>query len=230
MAQFVDDSKREVEGARAEAHDGDNLGGCVEGGPDPDLLPGLTDIGPEFIELNVSTPQVLEDACVEFVGLETGAGEPSGQGAFADAPGPFEDGDIDPFGQEGQGFGHASGVGLEAVRDGLAADGELVAAGLTAQVLDPLVLAVGAIEDQSMAGLVRDAIIGTGWVMASEAFGAAGLLSASPAPGGTPGRGQQAGVFYIIMALAGKLFRAAEGTIGPRLGLDKVGSFGVGLL
>jgi hypothetical protein len=43
--------------------------------------------------------------------------------------------------------GHASRVGLPTVTDGLAADGEPVAAGLTAQVMDPIVLAVGVIED-----------------------------------------------------------------------------------
>jgi hypothetical protein len=95
----------------------------------------------EFIELNGSRAKVLEDAGVEFLGLEAGAHEPGTQGAFADAPNPFEHGGIHAFGQEGQGFGDASGVGLQAVQDGLAADGELVAAGLTAQVLDPLVRA-----------------------------------------------------------------------------------------
>jgi len=115
-----------------------------------------------------------------------GAGEPSAQGAFADAPDPFEHGDFDAFGQEGQRFGDARGVGLQTVQDGLAADGELVAAGLTAQVLDAFVLAVGAIQDQGVAGLVSDAIIWTSRVMAGEALGAAGLLSASLAADGVP--------------------------------------------
>ena len=45
VVQFVDDGIREVEGARAEADDGDDLGGSVESRPDPDVLVGLTDIG-----------------------------------------------------------------------------------------------------------------------------------------------------------------------------------------
>ena len=137
----MDDGIREVEGARAEADDGDNLGGGVEGGSDPDLLTGLADIGPAFVELKMGTAQVLKETGVQFLGVEASTGEPGTQGAFADAPDSFEDGDIHPFGQEGQGFGHTGGVGLQAVEDGLAADGELVAAGLTAEVLDALVLA-----------------------------------------------------------------------------------------
>lgn len=48
--RFVDDGISQVECARAEAEPGDDLGGGVEGGPDPDLLAGLTDMGPELIQ------------------------------------------------------------------------------------------------------------------------------------------------------------------------------------
>jgi hypothetical protein len=79
-----------------------------------------------------------------------------------------------------------------------------------------------------MAGLVLDAIIGTGGVMASEAFGAAGLLATPRASGGVPGLGWKAGVFFInrVITVAGELFGAAEGTIGLRLGPERAGGFG----
>jgi len=130
--QFVDDGIGQVEGAWAEAEDGDDLGGSVDRRPDPDVVVSLADMGPEFIELNMRTLQVLKEVRVEILGLEAGAGEPGTQGAFADAPDPFEDGDVHAFRQEGQGFGHAGGVGFQAVENRIAADREFAAAGLTA--------------------------------------------------------------------------------------------------
>jgi len=84
--------------------------------------------------------------------------------------------------------------------------------------------------NQGMARVVGEVIIGAGRVMASEAFGADGLPAAARAASGTPGWGQQAGVFSIMMALAGKLFGAAEGTIGAGFGLERARGFGLGCL
>ena len=61
LVQFVDDGVGQVEGARAEAEDRDDLGGGLGRGPDPDVVASLADIGPEFIELNVGTLQVLKE-------------------------------------------------------------------------------------------------------------------------------------------------------------------------
>jgi hypothetical protein len=122
-------------------------------------------------------------------------------------------------------------VGLQAVEDCVAADGELVAGSLTAQVLDVLVLAVSAIADQGMAGLVGNTIIGTGRVRAREAFGAVGLVSASSSSGGALRCGRQAEVFLInrVITLVAERFGTADGAIGCGLGLEGTRGSGMGL-
>jgi hypothetical protein len=62
-------------------------------------------------------PQLPEEMVIEFDGVHAGAGQLSAQGAFANAPGAFEDRNVHPFGEKGQSFGHSAGMRLEPAKN-----------------------------------------------------------------------------------------------------------------
>ena len=72
----------------------------------------------------------------------------------------------------------------------MAADGELVFARLAEKIMDVFVLAVFAIRDQGMEGLIRDAVVSTPWVIARQTFGDRAFLASPGAANFTPWRRQ----------------------------------------
>ena len=157
--KFVDNGVGHGLGARSELDNGDEFGLGVADGPDPDILPGMFDIRPEFIELNVDKLKGSDEMVVEFAAMLAAAGEPGAEGDFAHFECVSQGIDVDAACQEGERKANDFGVSFDAIRDSVLAAGEFGLAGLAEEILNEFVLAMAAIADQRMHFLIGDKIV-----------------------------------------------------------------------
>lgn len=157
--KFVDNGVGHGLGARSELDDGDEFGLGVADGPDPDILPGILEIRPELIELDMDKLKSSDEMVVEFAAMITAAGEPGAQGDFAHFECVSQSVDVDAACQEGERKANDFGVRLDTIEDSMFAAGELGLAGLAEKILNEFILAMSAIADQSMHFLIGDKII-----------------------------------------------------------------------
>ena len=146
-----------------------------------DLLPGMLDVAPELIELDVDELELGEEEIVEFTAVISASGEPGADGGFADTIDFFDGGDIDAKSEEVKHLTDDIGIRLEALEGCVTTDGELTGvASLALQVLnetkDPRVFPS---PDDRMDLGIRDAEVSTGGVGAEVPFGCDGLLWAA---------------------------------------------------
>jgi hypothetical protein len=173
----MDDRVGSVLGTRSELDDGDELGLGIANGPDPDLLPGLLDVSPELIELDVDELEIGEEEIVEFAAVIAASGEPGADGGLADAIDFLDCGNIDTKSEEVKHLTDDIGIRLEAIKGRVTADGELTgAASLTLQVLNESKNSrVLPSSDDGMDLWIRDTEVSTGGVGAEVPFGCDGL-------------------------------------------------------
>ena len=100
--EFVDDRVSHGLGARSELDNRDELGLGIAHGPEPDILLGVFDFGPELIELDVNQVESGDEMVMEFAAVIAASGEPGAQGNFADFKRVSECVYVDATGQEGQ--------------------------------------------------------------------------------------------------------------------------------
>ena len=179
--EFMDDRVGSILSTRSELDDGDNLGLGIANGPDPDLLPGMLDVSPELIELDVDELELGEEEIVEFTAVITASGEPGADGGFADTIDFFDGGSIDTKSEEVEHLADDIWIRLEAIEGRVTADGELSrVASLALQVLNgPKDSSVFSSSDDSLDLGIRDAEVSTGGVGAEVPFGCDGLLWAA---------------------------------------------------
>jgi hypothetical protein len=70
---------RHVLGAWTELKGGDEFGGGVKGDPHPQVMCLVTQGGEEFVQLEMAQGQIPKKVGVHFLGMLTGAGQPSGR-------------------------------------------------------------------------------------------------------------------------------------------------------
>ena len=179
----MDDRVGGVLSTRSELDDGDDLGLGIANGPDPDLLPGMLDVSPELIELDVDELEVGEEEIVEFSAVIAASGEPGADGGFADAINFFDGGSVDTKSEEVKDLTDDVGIRLEAIEGRVATDGELTGVtGLALQVLnEPKNSRVFPSPDNGMDLGICDTEVSTGGVGAEVSFGCDGLLWAAVA-------------------------------------------------
>jgi hypothetical protein len=185
--EFVDDGIGHLLGTRTNLENRDELVLGIAGDPNPQVLLRLFDIGPQLIELDMGEFQLGEEVLVELLALHAAAGQPGADGHLPNAEDFFDGGDIDAHHQEVQDLGYRGGKGLQAIQDGMTPDGELLAAELTAQVLNAFVFAMGSVSDQGMEGLIRDQIVVAEWIGAEISLCADGLFLPTNAFAHAPG-------------------------------------------
>jgi len=179
--EFMDDRVGSFLSTRSELDDGDNLGLGIANGPDPDLLPGMLDVSPELIELDVDELELGEEEIVEFTAVITASGEPGADGGFADTIDFFDGGSIDTKSEEVEHLADDIWIRLEAIEGRVTADGELPrVAGLALQVLNgPKDSNVFPSSDDGVDIGIRNAEVSTGRVGAEVPFGCDGFLWAA---------------------------------------------------
>jgi len=151
-------------GARTDLEHRDEFGFGFAGDPDPQVLLSLPEIGPQFIELDMSQFEVGKETLMELLTLPAAAGQPGAEGHFPSAKDFFEHGDLHPNHEQVQDSGNGSGQGFQAVQNRVKTDGELLAAELAAQILNALIFSVRAISNEGMDVLVIDQVVITAWI------------------------------------------------------------------
>jgi hypothetical protein len=74
LAHLMDEVMGKGLRAWAEEEGWDELGGGVQGDPQPEIVRGLTGVGEEFVELDVSESQAVAEVLMQGLSVKSGAG------------------------------------------------------------------------------------------------------------------------------------------------------------
>ncbi len=141
----------------------------------------LAEARPELVELEMREGEVPKPVVVERGTVLAGPRQPGGDRALAVPEHSDGCGDREAFSHRTEDFCDPGGCGFEAIEGRVPTGGEGGLAGLTAEGLDALVVAVRAIADQGVHIRVGDAEIIAGGVRAGEAIGGDAFRGTTPA-------------------------------------------------
>lgn len=221
--EFMDNRIGHVLRAWSELNDGNGFGFGITGRPYPDILLGLPDVGPQFIQLDVHEIEIGEEALVQFAALLTAAAQPGTEGRFTHMDSFFDGRSVYAKSEQVENKTHGNGMRFQTIEYSVSADGEFLMAGLAEQILDIFVFTMRTIANQGVDGFISDQIVGTSWIGTEVALGPDRFLLSTFAFDAVPGSGYMGtGVRDRLPAGKGS---AALRTILLALGLQLAGSW-----
>ncbi len=141
--------------ASAQMERGDDLGHWIDGQPEP--LDAGSNLGMQLVQLDEGEDQALEVAVVQQHTVGAHALEPARDCRVGVACVANQDRNIDAFGHEPEHHLDAIGCCLQVIEWGVAATGEILAAVLTAEMLDVSLDAAFAVADEGVDLVISDA-------------------------------------------------------------------------
>jgi len=167
--------------------DRNNFRKGVDGQPEPEHLCRAAEACSQFVQLEVWELEMAEGAFVQDLRMFASTSQPGDDGGLSVAEDPLGGGRVQPFGQRRQHHCDLVRRGFQTVQGSVVSSTEGGAAGLTAEGLDPLSMAMFAIANQSMNVSVCDTRIRAPGVRAGKALRVKPLRCSSATFHLTPG-------------------------------------------